>query len=167
MSILQELKKWDGKTVNAIEKIYKDYYQNSLFIDELLPLIEKTNSQKGASWILKKYLESGGTLRENEQKKIYSLLGSLEHWEPKLHLLQCIPYIPVTKKELKKVEIFLRKCLSDPNKFVRTWAYNGFYELSSQYPEYQKETKKFFEMAMRDEAPSVKARIRNIMKKGF
>jgi hypothetical protein len=29
------------------------------------------------------------------------------------------------------------------------------------------ETKQFFEMAMRDEAPSVKARIRNIAKKGF
>ena len=63
--------------------------------------------------------------------------------------------------------MFLRNCLVDNNKFVRAWAYNGFYELAVQYPEYEKETKQFFEMAMRDEAPSVKSRIRNIMKKGF
>jgi len=62
------------------------------------------------------------------------------------------------------VEIFLRVCLLDNNKFVRAWAYKGFYELAVQYP---KETRQFFEMAMRDEAPSVKSRIRNIMKKGF
>ncbi len=34
-----------------------------------------------------------------------------------------------------------------------------------QYPAYIEEPKQFFEMAMRDEAPSVKSRIRNIMKK--
>jgi len=65
------------------------------------------------------------------------------------------------------VEAFLKKCLVDDNKFIRAWAYNGFYELSVQYPEHKDETKQFFEMAMRDEAPSVKSRIRNIMKKGF
>ncbi len=75
--------------------------------------------------------------------------------------------MPIAKGEKKKIEVFLRQCLTDGNKFVRAWAYNGFYEISVQYPEYKKETKLFFEMAMRDEAPSVKARIRNIMKKGF
>ena len=53
------------------------------------------------------------------------------------------------------------------NKLVRAWAYNGFYEISRQYPEYKEETKKLFAMAMKDEAPSVKARIRNIMRTGF
>jgi hypothetical protein len=61
--------------------------------------------------------------------------------------------------------LFLRTCLADENKFVRAWAYNGFYLLSQQYPEYQQETEQFFAMAMRDEAASVKARIRNILKK--
>jgi len=45
MSILQDLKNWDGKTVNIIENIYKDYYENSSFVDELLPIIEKINLQ--------------------------------------------------------------------------------------------------------------------------
>ncbi len=61
----------------------------------------------------------------------------------------------------------MRKCLEDDNKFVRAWAYNGFYELAKQYPEYRTEAGQLFEMALRDEAASVKARVRNVMKQGF
>ncbi len=64
--------------------------------------------------------------------------------------------MPILKPEKKMIEAFLR-----------AWSYNVFYELSMQYPEHKKETKKLFEMAMKDEAPSVKSRIKNIMKKGF
>jgi len=46
-------------------------------------------------------------------------------------------------------------------------AYNGFYTLSMQHSEYSQDTKQFLEVAMKDEVPSVKAKIRNIMKKGF
>jgi len=98
---------------------------------------------------------------------VFKLLPQFGHWETKLHILQCIPFLQIAKTEKKEVEAFLRKCLVDNNKFVRAWAYNGFYEISVQYPEYRNETKQFFDMAMRDEAPSVKARIRNIMKMGF
>ncbi len=72
--------------------------------------------------------------------------------------------MPISKTDKKKVEGFLRECLIDNNKFVRAWAYNGFNELSIQYNEYRQETEQFFEMAMRNEAPSVRSRIRNIMK---
>ena len=82
-------------------------------------------------------------------------------------MLQCIPFMPIAKKNINVVYNFLRWTLTDQNKFVRAWSYNGFYELSKQHPEYLDETKQYFEMAMRDEAPSVKARIRNILKKGF
>jgi hypothetical protein len=75
--------------------------------------------------------------------------------------------MPISKNEIKTVEAFLRVSLTDSNKFIRAWAYNGFYEMAIQYPEYKNETKQFFEMAMRDEAASVKARIRNIIKKDF
>ncbi|WP_448250543.1 hypothetical protein [Thalassotalea agariperforans] len=75
--------------------------------------------------------------------------------------------MPITDAYSRSVYNFLIITLTDQNKFVRAWTYNGLYELSKQHPEYIKEAKQFFEMAMRDEAPSVKARIRNIMKKGF
>ncbi len=47
---------------------------------------------------------------------------------------------------------------------LRARSYNEFYELSMQYPEHKK-TKNSLKWPMRDEAPSIKSRIRNIMKK--
>lgn len=167
MSIKQEITAWDGKSADDIRTIYLHYYEQTSFVADIIALIGDTTLQKGATWLLKYYLESGSRLKINEAKKVYGLLSQLENWETRLHVLQCIPYIPVTKTEKNKVEVFLRNCLCDTNKFVRAWSYNGFYELSSQYPEYKEETKQFFEMAMRDEVTSVKARIRNIEKKGF
>jgi len=98
---------------------------------------------------------------------VYKSLGTQEHWEAKLHILQSLPYLPIAERNRKAVEAFLRLTLTDANKFVRAWSYNGFYELARQHPKYQAETEQFFQMAMRDEAASVKARIRNIMKKGL
>ncbi len=167
MRIKSEIKKWDGKSVSEIGDIYSCHCHESSFVSEIITLIGMDKLQKGATWLLKRYLEDENELSKSEIISIYKNLGVIEQWESKLHILQSLPFMPIGKSQKNKVEAFLRKCLVDNNKFVRAWAYNGFYELAVQYPEYEKETKQFFEMAMRDEAPSVKSRIRNIMKKGF
>jgi len=158
---------WDGKSKDVIINIYERFCLQTDFIPQLIQLISQQTYQKGATWLLKHYFELGGKLEQKQVNTIYSNLHLLQNWESKLHILQCIPYMTIVEAEKKNVESFLRNCLIDSNKFVRAWTYNGFYELSIQYPEYQKETKQFFEMAMRDEAASVKARIRNILKKEF
>jgi len=164
MSIKNEILVWNGKSVDDIESMYSRYHQQSGFVSDLVSYMHQKKLQKGTTWLLKKYLESGGYIEPKEVKEIYGLLTELVCWESKLHVLQSIPFMPIPKIEKKKVESFLRECLIDNNKFVRAWAYNGFNELSVQYNEYRKETEEFFEMAMRDEAPSVRSRIRNIMK---
>ncbi len=164
MDIKNEISAWNGKSASDIFTIYDRHHQQRGFVGELVSFLSQTELQKGVTWLLKKHLESNGSIEPKEVKKIYNLLLSLNAWESKLHILQSIPFMPISKTEKKKVEHFLRKCLIDSNKFVRAWAYNGFNELSNQYDEYRQETEQFFEMAMRDEAPSVRSRIRNIMK---
>ena len=59
------------------------------------------------------------------------------------------------------------KRLSNPSrqeKFVRAWAYNGFYLLAVQHGEYEAEARQLLTMALRDEPASVKARVRNVLK---
>ena len=167
MSIEQEIISCDGKSSGDLGAIYSRYKDNKAFVPQIVDLSKQEALRKGATWLLKHYLENGGVIDANQVSKMYKLLPKLNHWETKLHMLQCIPYMRIAKAEKEDVETFLRKCLVDSNKFVRAWAYNGLYEISSQYPEYKNETMQFFEMAMRDEAPSVKARIRNLLKKGF
>jgi len=167
MSISSAIANWNGKSTDDITAIYDLYYKESDFYSIIVSLLKNKSSETGASWLLKHDFELGGQLNVHEISIVYGSLSQLEHWQAKLHLLQCIAYMPISKKDVKKLESFLRLTLSDSNKFVRAWSYNGFYLLAKQYSEYQEEASQFFDMALRDEAPSVKARVRNILKVGF
>ncbi len=162
-----EIIAWDGKSTDDISSVYEKYHSKPNFIDNILSQIHDVSIQKGGTWLLKKWLESGNKLKVEHIKIIYDSLHVLEHWESKLHVLQILQYMPIDSVQKTKVESFLRITLTDDNKFIRAWSYNGFYELASQHPEYMEEVKQFFEIALQDEAASVKARIRNIIKKGF
>lgn len=167
MNIEKEILAWDGKSAGDITKIFHSRCDEPVFIGTLIKLMEVPACQKGATWLLKAWLDSDQSITLKQASKIISHLGILEDWEAKLHILQCLPSLSIKPQQKLSVEKFLRTTLTDKNKFVRAWSYNGFYELAKKYPEYQDETKHFFEMAMRDEAASVKARIRNLMKNGF
>jgi len=147
--IEKKLSGWDGKSADFINFLYECHARESGFTSEIIRLIEQEAYQKGATWLLKKYFEAGNSLTLEQSNKIYSLLPQLKLWEVKLHVLQCIPYMPIPQTKKKMLEAFLRKTLIDQNKFVRAWSYNGFYQLSLQYPEYQQETEQFFVMAMK------------------
>lgn len=167
MNIEQEIAEWDGKSAIDIKSIYDAHNEDTNFADTIITLSFTKACETGATWLLKAWLESGNTLERAQVGKIFGSLHQLEHWESKLHLLQSIPFMAITDAESGNVYQFLKRTLTDQNKFVRAWSYNGFYELSRQHSSYENEAKQYIEMAMRDEAPSVKARIRNIMKKGF
>ena len=167
MSTKQELDSWDGKSSDDIGVIYANHSEEPSFGFEIVDLLGIEAYRTGASWLLKKHLETKGALDPGDIEKVFRVLPELEDWGSKLHLLQCLPFLPIKCNQKAGIEQFLRKCLVSRNKFVRAWAYNGFYLLSEQYPEYKEETLRFFEMARRDESASVKARIRNIQQKGF
>ena len=164
MGLQQEIADWDGKSADDIHLIYSRYFHAPAFISEVLSLIKQVPYQKGATWLLKKHLEDEGHLTLQQMGSIYRTLPKFEHWESKLHILQSMPFMPIRKSKVKVVESFLRNCLADQNKFVRAWTYNGFYLLAKQYPEYQAEVDQLLDQAMQNEAASVKARIRNILK---
>ena len=163
-SLKQTIKEWDSKSENDITAIYFDYYETPNFTTIIINLIENTETQNAATWLLKKHLEEDVTLTTVQVNQIYDSLSKLNHWESKLHILQSMPYLPIAAKQKNAVESFLRTCLTSKNKFVRAWTYNGFNELARQHPEYQSEVDVMLAEAMQKEVVSVKARIRNILK---
>jgi len=155
---------WDGRNTQSLIDFFAEYGETSEFLSCLLSYLSQQETQRVASWLLKHFCEQGGQLNQAHIEQVYSQLGNLVHWESRLHILQCIGYMPISDMVKKPLEAFLRATLIDNNKFIRAWSYNGFYLLCMQYPEYREEVEQFFIMAMRDEAASVKARIRNILK---
>lgn len=175
ISIAEALLEWDGKSADDIRDIYHQHKEAEDFISQLIAALHEVPLQKAASWLIKHSLEEGTRLTNDQSRHLFQLLDKLQHWESCLHVLQSMPYMSIPQTEIQPLEHFLRHSLTADNKFVRAWSYNGFYELASQYPgdqvagqpRRQKECMQFFDLAMQDEAPSVKARIRNLMKKAF
>lgn len=165
MNFQHEIKTWNGKTVAELEDVYTCYAHQAEFVATLITYLEQPILQMGASWLLKKVAESERAFSPAEARAIYALLPQLEAWQTKLHILQAMPTLAIHSNQKHQVEKFLRACLLDKNKFVRAWAYNGCYELARQHVEYHDEMMALFDKALHEEAASVKARVRNIMKK--
>ena len=167
MSLSAEIREWDERLVDTLELIYEQYSTQKMFASDLIFMVSDLALQKGATWLLKKHLELGNKIDAINLGNLFKHLEDLHIWESKLHVLQCLPFVEIPAGAKEKIEWFLRQCLPAENKFIRAWAYNGFYELSRAFPEYEAETRKLFEMALRDEAPSIQSRIRHIMNQGF
>ncbi len=185
----RQLAAWDGKSKSSITAIYTYFHNHHGFVDALCQSFKDIELQQSASWLLKHLLEQNfkqfkcqhkhlkyskedvetlfqqQSLSLENRQVIFSQLKALEHWQTKLHLLQSLPYLLIVDEHKDQLEHFLRLALIDQNKFVRAWAYNGFYLLSCQYPQYREEAEQFLNMGLRDEPVSVQARIRNIPRK--
>ena len=162
-----DVKAWDGKSKTAIEQVYDRACTSSTFLQDVLALFSEADAQVGATWLLKKHLDSGNEIDAADTIPVFRMLDRLEHWEACLHVLQCLPAFSVPSRYKKKTETFLRRCLADENKFVRAWAYNGMYELAKQYPQYRVEVSQLLETALEDEPASVKARVRRCVANWF
>lgn len=167
LALQQAIRAWDGKSASVIQAVFQNFNTEPDFIDQVILLLPATDCQKGATWLIKATLESGKQLSQDHVNTILKNLNRLTHWESKLHVLQCLSYFTIAQEYRDSVEQCLRTTLADNNKFVRAWAYNGFYVLAKQYPAYQTEAQALFEMAMRDESAAIKARVRAVIKAGF
>lgn len=167
MSLRAEIARWDGRSSADIEQVYQVHSNEPDFVDQLLATLSMQELQNGASWLLKAGLENQGELDSAQCKNFFQCLPLLEHWSARLHALQCIPFLTIPDASEMLLEHFLRANLLEANKFVRAWTYNGFAELSRKNSKYREEVLRVFELAHRDEAASVKARIRRIENDGF
>ena len=166
-TLRQRILDWDGKSASDIQTVYRDFYRKQDFVDSLVDMIGCKETEVGSTWLLKHHLEKKNAVTENQTTAIYRELHRLELWEAKLHMLQSMAFMPIPKTLKKPVEQFVRQHIADDNKFVRAWAYNGFYLLAKAFPHYQTEATELFDMALRDEPASVVARVRKLVQKGF
>lgn len=166
MALDQDIADWDGKTASVIATVYDNHRQGSGFVDQLLTLLAHGGMEKGASWLIKHHLETDAVLETAEVMRLCDAMAGVQHWESRLHFLQALQYLAIPSGRAEDVAVFLRESLKSPRPFVRAWAVNGFHILAAQYPVYETEQVAIFEAALKDEAASVKARIRNILRTG-
>lgn len=166
MTLEQAIAEWDGKSTKTIATAFETYGADESFADQLVALLEQAPLQKGASWLLKRWLEAGGQLSAETTQALFYRLPSLVHWETRLHLLQSLDHLTISSGQVDAVHRFIVQQLGAKKTFVRAWAYSGFYQLAKQHPQFRSEVDALFIKANAEESASVRARIRNATKQG-
>ena len=163
MTLKDELNHWDGK-VDSLSIIFQNRRGEDDFMPQLVSLLESVPLQLQATWLLKKGLEEGLQLGSKQVTRLLKQAASLDNWQARMHLLQVLEYLSIPQSSADALHQYLTDCLQEKNKFIRAWAYQGFVTLAEQFDSYQQETDEIIEKAMLEEAPAIKARLRNRLK---
>jgi len=166
MTVREELQQFDGKRRDALERAVSKQRSEKSLINGLVLLIPEKESkvQIAATWLLKRLAEKKSQFTTQQIATIFDSLTDLAHWEARLHICQMLQHVRIPKGSEKKVAWFLERTLSEENRFLRAWAYNGFYELAKQHPQYCDYAMEQLDRGEAEKSAAVRARIRNIRK---
>ncbi len=166
MDLYRELDLFDGKHVDGLESLSTRLALNTETFDRLCAIAEEgeVRLQTAATWLLQRLMERGAELQPTQVGTLIELLLQVPHWQAKLHLLQTLPFLRLSKSHGASLERALLHCLDEPNKFVRAWSYNGMVELAHQQERYRSQVKALLKRAEKETAASIRARIRNAIK---
>lgn len=169
MNLADEIAIWDKRSVWVLRDIYKRHHNNNSFVNKIIDMMQVEPLQNGSTWLLKYHLSNKLHVLSNEQiTAVYKITPQLKNWQSRLHVLQIMALMPVPESCRMETEKFVLSSMSNDTKFVRAWAYDGYYQLVLQYPRYRREAETIFKNAIEnDPAGSVQARLRQITKRGF
>jgi len=165
MTLKEELALTDGDN-GSLELLLARHQSTRSFVNQLALVIapDEPKLQIKATALLKRLAESGTKFTTQQLAAIFDSLAEVTHWEAKLHLCQMLQHVRIPTGSETKVVWFLERCLLEENKFLRAWAYNGFYELAKQHHEYYDYANEQLARAQKEKSAAVKARLRNINK---
>jgi hypothetical protein len=163
-NLIDKLKSWDGVHIEYLKKLYNSDNTNANFYENLVSICTtEKDLQKVSTWLIKHHYDNGHTLSNSETERLLTSCNTAENWEAKLHLLQLLPHFELTEKSIIIADDFVRNCLTDSNKFVRAWAYNGLYELTKYIPELRTELEFICQRAMEIESAAIKSKVKKIL----
>lgn len=161
-ALADAVRAWDGKSAADIAALHRAHAADPGLRDAVIAMIGDPAAEAGATWLLKRDLETGAAADAALADRVYGVLDRVSDWQARLHLLQCVPLLPIADARHAAVAAFARGGLDHANKFVRAWAYGAMVHLARQHPQYAEECDRLIAHALRAEAPSVKARLRKL-----
>jgi hypothetical protein len=164
--LAMELEQLNGLPASAFETFLAEHPPSRAMIDDLVLLLtaDETRIHRQVTALLKRLPEKEVRFTNEQRRAIFDSLAEVNDWESKLHLCQILQHVRIPKGSEAKVAWFLERRLAEPNKFLRAWAYSGFYELAKQHREYRQLALDQLDRGEREQSAAVKARIRNIRK---
>lgn len=160
-----KLEQWNGKNVTFLKAVYSEYHQQALFFEKLFNwFCQDEKLQVSTSWLIKYHYDNKGSISNDLLQQFFEQLVLPEHWEAQLHLLQLLPKLQIQYSWIPIIEKLVRRGLESPVKFVRAWAIQGLYELSSLEPAFKDELLGRCQLAMETESASIRSKVKKIIR---
>jgi hypothetical protein len=158
------LDEFDGTNIERLVRISEDWRPNPELLQHLVRFAESGDghSQVGATWLLKRYQETGAQFPEPLVARLLELLKTVDRWESRMHLLQMLPGLLIPNSCADQLKQSLLGWTLERNLFVRSWAYSGLHRLASLYPKFRAQIMPLLERAKTEESASVRARLRQL-----
>lgn len=129
--------------------------------------LEERHCAENASWALKHLAAEGWRPSAAQGAELLALLDETEAPMAQLHLLQVLPDLAIPSSRAAALFDRLTALTTSANTFVRAWAFNGLAYLASLHDEYRNAAETRLGVALADEKPSVRARIRRAVEGDF
>jgi hypothetical protein len=159
-----QLQDFDGKHTDSLFRVAETLSLDGSTIDQLISLAERSDAsiQIAATWLLKHFQSRKVSFNPVQVMRLVQQLGSSGPWESRLHLVQMLPKFAIPEACTEQLFQSLVAALSERNKFIRAWVYAALHSLASQHRDYAPEVTPLLDQALRDEAASVRARLRQL-----
>ena len=160
-----EIRRLGGRHLASLEPICAKR-PTKVLINNLVLLMtdDDPKIQVASTWLLKRLAEQKRSFSDYQLIAMFDSLATLTQWEAQLHICQILHHVKIPKECAARVAWFLDRSVSESNKFLRAWAYSGFYELAKQHSEYRDYAREQIDRGEADKSAAVKARIRKIQK---
>ena len=159
-----QLQRVGGKHTDSLLRLAGKLSADGSTIDQLIALAERSDgpTQTAATWLLKHFRSRYVSFAPAQVTRLVEQLCSSGPWESRLHIMQMLSSLAIPAACTKQVFRSLVVALSERNKFVRAWAYTALHSLASQHRGYAAEVIPLLDQASRDNAASIRARIRQL-----
>ena len=163
----KRLEAFDGVHTNTLEAIAATLTDDPQTLNALcqLALSDERKLQSASTWLLKRFTEGGARLDDAQSRALLDVLLRESHWEAKLHVLQMLSNLRIVVENASTVWAKLSEQTDDRNKLIRAWSYHGLAVLAERHAQYRADALALLARGEADEAPSVRARIRQIRKR--
>lgn len=160
----EQISEFDGRSTTILGEAEARHKNDADYLESLIALTSDPANEvsSGATWLLKSFLEGGGSLSDVETTSLMRQLDNVTVWDAQLHICQSARYLSLNGSDAAVFALWLEPLLAHRRPFVRAWSVDALCRVAVQSPKYKKDAQDAIAAASEDDAASVRARVRNI-----
>ncbi len=163
--IIEILQGWNGKDNQPLKEFYGSIDMESV-IGTLLQIgSDRLDLRPQITWLIKHHLENHGDVKSSQMEHLIMKILPGSDWATQLHIFQVLGHFDDPNNEiLAIIRAEAERGVRGKNKFLRAWSYQALFYVSSFEESFREELRFLCERAILDESPSVKVRLREILR---